>query len=127
MLLLYVDVFLLLMIRLPPRSTRTDTLFPDTTLFRSPVPEDRRDRAEPRGYQEDSRGAARGVRDPSQRQIYRRRDQRGGRPVGALHQRPQAARQGDRRDRRGRRDAAAGAAVAAQQEDRKSVESRNSV
>src|SRR3546814_17966995 len=24
------------MIRLPPRSTRTDTLFPDTTLFRSP-------------------------------------------------------------------------------------------
>src|SRR3546814_7683620 len=29
------------MIRRPPRSTRTDTLFPDTTLFRSPgyVPE----------------------------------------------------------------------------------------
>src|SRR3546814_19502484 len=26
-----------LMIRLPPRSTRTDTLFPDTTLFRSDV------------------------------------------------------------------------------------------
>src|SRR3546814_18865082 len=25
------------MIRLPPRSTRTDTLFPYTTLFRSPV------------------------------------------------------------------------------------------
>src|SRR3546814_2472351 len=25
------------MIRLPPRSTRTDTLFPDTTLFRSLV------------------------------------------------------------------------------------------
>src|SRR3546814_1878169 len=25
------------MVRLPPRSTRTDTLFPDTTLFRSPV------------------------------------------------------------------------------------------
>src|SRR3546814_17778764 len=25
------------MIRLPPRSTRTDTLFPDTTLFRSPA------------------------------------------------------------------------------------------
>src|SRR3546814_9473248 len=25
------------MIRRPPRSTRTDTLFPDTTLFRSPV------------------------------------------------------------------------------------------
>src|SRR3546814_16547759 len=28
-------LFFLLMIRLPPRSTRTDTLFPDTTLFRS--------------------------------------------------------------------------------------------
>src|SRR3546814_8852930 len=28
-------VFVLLMIRLPPRSTRTDTLFPYTTLFRS--------------------------------------------------------------------------------------------
>src|SRR3546814_14772470 len=27
----------LLMIRRPPRSTRTDTLFPYTTLFRSPV------------------------------------------------------------------------------------------
>src|SRR3546814_6921166 len=26
-----------LMIRPPPRSTRPDTLFPDTTLFRSPV------------------------------------------------------------------------------------------
>src|SRR3546814_17639501 len=28
-------IFCLLMIRLPPRSTRTDTLFPYTTLFRS--------------------------------------------------------------------------------------------
>src|SRR3546814_8223803 len=30
------SVFFFLMIRLPPRSTRTDTLFPYTTLFRSP-------------------------------------------------------------------------------------------
>src|SRR3546814_14002863 len=30
-----VFVFLFLMIRRPPRSTRTDTLFPYTTLFRS--------------------------------------------------------------------------------------------
>src|SRR3546814_6616664 len=30
-------VLFFLMIRLPPRSTRTDTLFPYTTLFRSPV------------------------------------------------------------------------------------------
>src|SRR3546814_19203661 len=29
--------FFFLVIRLPPRSTRTDTLFPYTTLFRSPV------------------------------------------------------------------------------------------
>src|SRR3546814_9445130 len=29
------DFFLFLMIRRPPRSTRTDTLFPYTTLFRS--------------------------------------------------------------------------------------------
>src|SRR3546814_9402469 len=29
--------FFFLMIRRPPRSTRTDTLFPDTTLFRSRV------------------------------------------------------------------------------------------
>src|SRR3546814_3748595 len=28
------------MIRRPPRSTRTDTLFPYTTLFRSPLPTD---------------------------------------------------------------------------------------
>src|SRR3546814_6888290 len=30
--------FFFLMIRRPPRSTRTDTLFPYTTLFRSPQP-----------------------------------------------------------------------------------------
>src|SRR3546814_18052190 len=30
-----VEVFVCLMIRRPPRSTRTDTLFPYTTLFRS--------------------------------------------------------------------------------------------
>src|SRR3546814_20776425 len=29
-------ILFFLMIRLPPRSTRTDTLFPYTTLFRSP-------------------------------------------------------------------------------------------
>src|SRR3546814_18700002 len=32
---LYVIYFFFLMIRRPPRSTRTDTLFPYTTLFRS--------------------------------------------------------------------------------------------
>src|SRR3546814_16853666 len=33
---LHVFTFCFLMIRRPPRSTRTDTLFPYTTLFRSP-------------------------------------------------------------------------------------------
>src|SRR3546814_16619913 len=33
----YVYIFFFLMIRRPPRSTRTDTLFPYTTLFRSPL------------------------------------------------------------------------------------------
>src|SRR3546814_7808191 len=37
-------MFFFLMIRRPPRSTRTDTLFPYTTLFRSPAR--RRDRAD---------------------------------------------------------------------------------
>src|SRR3546814_10795799 len=35
---LYVFCFFFLMIRRPPRSTRTDTLFPYTTLFRSTEP-----------------------------------------------------------------------------------------
>src|SRR3546814_4726707 len=34
-----------LMIRRPPRSTRTDTLFPYTTLFRSSCPRNSRERA----------------------------------------------------------------------------------
>src|SRR3546814_14938224 len=35
MLIILVIFFFFLRIRRPPRSTRTDTLFPDTTLFRS--------------------------------------------------------------------------------------------
>src|SRR3546814_18015593 len=35
MFLCEVSIFFFLMLRLPPRSTRTDTLFPYTTLFRS--------------------------------------------------------------------------------------------
>src|SRR3546814_16672744 len=34
--LVFMVLFFFLMIRRPPRSTRTDTLFPYTTLFRSP-------------------------------------------------------------------------------------------
>src|SRR3546814_4037786 len=34
--MLYLGIIFFLMLRRPPRSTRTDTLFPYTTLFRSP-------------------------------------------------------------------------------------------
>src|SRR3546814_6952375 len=37
LLLVHVLLFFFLMIRRPPRSTRTDTLFPYTTLFRAAV------------------------------------------------------------------------------------------
>src|SRR3546814_2733235 len=39
----FVDFVFFLMIRRPPRSTRTDTLFPYTTLFRSAVQDERED------------------------------------------------------------------------------------
>src|SRR3546814_11831302 len=38
---MYLMIFFFLMIRRPPRSTRTDTLFPYTTLFRSSMQADR--------------------------------------------------------------------------------------
>src|SRR3546814_10754454 len=93
------------MIRRPPRSTRTDTLFPYTTLFRSriepaeacplgwddpmhwfddvqgipqpfrkgprpaaPVPEDRRERADHRGYGQDPCWAPQSLRKSPQSQ-----------------------------------------------------------
>src|SRR3546814_4698640 len=37
---MYLSIFFFLMIRRPPRSTRTDTLFPYTTLFRSTLTAD---------------------------------------------------------------------------------------
>ena len=70
------------------------------------------------------RGPAHRVRRAPQGQVHARRDQDRGRAVGALHQRPQAARQGDRRDRRGRRDADAGAAEQAQEDDHRRARSR---
>src|SRR3546814_2256553 len=42
-------MFFFLMIRRPPRSTRTDTLFPYTTLFRSPHPSGSHQSEEGRG------------------------------------------------------------------------------
>src|SRR3546814_11433594 len=53
-----VSMFFLLMIRRPPRSTRTDTLFPYTTLFRS----DRQGAGGEGARDHDQHGAC-GVRD----------------------------------------------------------------
>src|SRR3546814_7466985 len=64
--ILSVFVFFFLMIRRPPRSTRTDTLFPYTTLFRS----DRRAGAAPR----------RGQPAPRRRQVRAARYRRAGGP-----------------------------------------------
>ena len=83
----------------------------------APVPEDRRERTDDRRHDQDPEGPAHRFRGTSQGQIHARCDEDRGRAVGALHQRPQIARQGDRRDRRGRRDADAGAAQPPQEED----------
>src|SRR3546814_18112822 len=72
--------FFFLMIRRPPSSTRTDTLFPYTTLFRSL----RGDRAE------DLRGGPQGVR---------RRPLRDGRPGLRAGRHHRAAHRQDRGDR----------------------------
>ena len=81
------------------------------------LPEDRHQRADRRGHDQDPRRPALGLRAASLGQIYARRDQGRGRAQRPLHQRPQAAGQGDRRDRRGRRDADAGRALEAQEDD----------
>ncbi len=57
------------------------------------------------------------LRAAPQGPLHRRRDQGRGRAVASLHRRPQAARQGDRRDRRDRRGADAGAGKQAAQDD----------
>ena len=83
---------------------------------RPPLPEDRRQRADGRGHGQDPARPQALLREAPSCALHRRGDPRRGRAVGALHQRPQAARQGDRRDRRGRRGADAAAAVAAQED-----------
>src|SRR3546814_7903495 len=63
------------MIRRPPRSTRTDTLFPYTTLFRSAGPGPGRagpappDRCAGRGRQDRRQAVHRGVRDAAVRGV----------------------------------------------------------
>src|SRR3546814_5303939 len=63
------------MIRRPPRSTRTDTLFPYTTLFRSPVARQRLLRQGVLHFQRRAKAAAR----DRQRPAVRRRRAAGGR------------------------------------------------
>ena len=70
------------------------------------LPEDRRGRAVGRRDRRDPEGAEDPLRGAPQRQVHRQRAHHRGRALGALHQRPPPARQGDRRDRRGRRRAA---------------------
>ena len=70
------------------------------------LPEDRRDRAVGRRDGRDPEGAEDALRGAPRREVHRQRADHRGRALGALHQRPPPARQGDRRDRRGRRGAA---------------------
>src|SRR3546814_1915617 len=64
--------FCFLMRRRPPRSTRTDTLFPYTTLFRSPQPGLRFNR-EIMGHQRRDIGGARLVHHPQHRDQHQHR------------------------------------------------------
>src|SRR3546814_9221107 len=79
------------MIRRPPRSTRTDTLFPYTTLFRSP----RRLVGQEIGDQADNRGQRAEVDEMAQRQ----EDWRTGHIAVEFQEGDDAARKGDRADR----------------------------
>src|SRR3546814_17522963 len=60
---MYLVLFLFLLIRRPPRSTRTDTLFPYTTLFRSLRPAQDLQYRDRRGDGIDERSDARRRRD----------------------------------------------------------------
>ena len=63
------------------------------------LPEDRRERADGPRRDRDPEGAEALLRGASPRPLHQRRHQGGGGAFRPLHQRPQAARQGDRRDR----------------------------
>ena len=78
------------------------------------LPEDRRQRAVDPGCDQDPEGPEALFRGVPQGPLHRRCDRDGRAAVGALHERPQAARQGDRRDRRDRRLADAAAREQAQ-------------
>ena len=82
-----------------------------------PLPEDRRQRTDDPRYDRDHEGPEALFRGLSQAEILERGNQVGRRAFGPLHQRPQAAGQGDRRDRRNRCRADVAAAEQAAQAD----------
>ena len=82
------------------------------------VPEDRHQRADGRGRDRDPQGPQAVFRGLSPAEIHQRGDRGRGAAVLALHPRPQAAGQGDRRDRRIRRGADAGRREQAQEDHR---------
>src|SRR3546814_10991704 len=86
--LLYVYVFFFLMLRRPPRSTRTDTLFPYTTLFRSDrgrVDAGERERGEEDRLPDGEPGAQRGVEKPAEAHLLRDGRHDGGEEIGRAH------------------------------------------
>ena len=83
------------------------------------LPEDRRQRAVGAGRHRDREGPEALFRGVPPHPLHQRRHQGGGGAVGPLHPRPQAAGQGDRRDRRDRRVADAAAREQAQEDDRR--------
>ena len=84
----------------------------------APVPEDRRQRADGGGRDCDPEGPETLFRGLPPVEIHQRGDRGGGAIVVALHPRPQAAGQGDRRDRRVGRGADAGGRKQAQEDHR---------
>src|SRR3546814_7904689 len=82
--ILCVVSFFFIMIRRPPRSTRTDTLFPYTTLFRSGTGRHRL----PDRLAEDQGAVLEAGADPGRRALGRRSGERRdrGRPLGRLNQ-----------------------------------------
>ncbi len=110
----------------PPALRRLDDLQGIPPVFRegpragAPLPEDRRGGADDPRHDQDPQGHQVLLRGVSQAPLHRRRHQGGRVELSAkYHQRPQAARQGDRRDRRGRRLADAAAGIAAQEDHRR--------
>src|SRR3546814_17883068 len=96
---IYILVVLFLMIRRPPRSTLTDTLFPYTTLFRSGEQQRQRRRDEPtarRPHGSPPQVAGRNA-NPRRRRTRRRQPVRSG---DGIHGQAQGGQEQDRKSTR---------------------------